>query len=110
MKTLFAVTHINENGCRVLTFGNCGPHHFETESLARKAMENFLNNNSEKLLLEVYGPHVLKTLGINPVECYDYGKAVHSILDYIPELDTSIRDENERQKLIYMFSKHCPFC
>ncbi len=71
MKTLFAITHVNRNGVRTLTFANQGRNHYATADAANAAMRDYEPGLRAKVL-----GNMADTLEVRPVECYDNGDAV----------------------------------
>lgn len=71
MKTMYAITHINKDGMRQLSFANQGRNHYETREGAEAALANLLSANSADTL-KMYND----SLEVRPVECYDHGDAV----------------------------------
>ena len=76
MKTLYAVTHVNEDGIRQLSYANQGRNHSETKEEAERKLVPFISNNSESQLSSAFGKQALGTFEVRPVECYDHGDAV----------------------------------
>lgn len=70
-KTMFAITHVNTDGMRGLTFANHGRNHYETQAAAQEALELYKPGLREKVL----GDRA-STLEVRPVECYSHGDAV----------------------------------
>ena len=73
MKTMFAITHVNKDGMRTLTFCNQGRNHYATHDEAERALAAFVNVGDlrRKVLHEM-----ADTLAVREVECYDHGDAV----------------------------------
>jgi len=71
MKTLFAITHVNRNGMRTLTFANQGRNHYDNAQTAQQALWDYQADLRAKLLGEA-----ADTLEVRPVLCYDNGDAV----------------------------------
>lgn len=71
MKTLFAITHVNRNGVRTLTFVNQGRNHYATADAANAAMQDYEPDLRAKVL-----GNMADTLEVRPVECYGNGDAV----------------------------------
>lgn len=71
MKTLFAITHIGQDGLRRLTFANQGRNHYANEAQAQAALDVYKRDLQTKILGEQ-----AETLAVRPVECYDHGDAV----------------------------------
>lgn len=81
MKTLYAVTHINRDGMRQLTWPNQGRYHYETPEMAQKWISDATANNSPENLSRFFGPQAIGTFEVRPVECYDNGDAVRIFFD-----------------------------
>jgi len=77
MKTRYAVTHINSQGLRVLTFANQGRNHYDTQAEAEKALEFYKPDLRAKILGEK-----ADTLKVLPVECYDHGDATRTVFGF----------------------------
>lgn len=71
MKTLFAITHVNKDGMRTLTFANQGRNHYETADKAFAAMREYEPDLRAKVLGDA-----ADTFQVRPVTCYDNGDAV----------------------------------
>lgn len=95
MKTLFAATHINHAGFRVLSQANQGRFHFETHEACKQWCDAILANNHKQMLAMVYGPHYA-TLAPREVECYDHGDATRTVFEYDRNFDTVERTEAEK--------------
>ena len=95
MKTLFAATHINHAGFRVLSRANQGREHFATREACAKWCAEILANTTPRTLEMVWGPHYA-TLAPHEVECYDHGDAMQCIFEYDRAFDTVARTEGER--------------
>lgn len=76
MKTMYAITHINGDGMRQLTFANQGRNHHETREGAEEALANLLSANSADTL-KMFND----SLEVRAVECYDHGDAVGIYFD-----------------------------
>jgi len=76
MKTMFAITHVNKDGMRQLTFSNQGRNHYAIKEEAEKALQLF----EPGLRAEILGARA-DTLVVMPVECYDHGDAVGIYFD-----------------------------
>lgn len=84
---LFAITHINNEGHRLLSFANQGRNHYDTRELAESKLAALLKYNSEAELKNGFGPN-FSTLAVSEVECYEHGDAKGIYLDgYFPEFD-----------------------
>lgn len=79
MKSRFAITKVSD-GLRVLAFANQGRHHFDTKAEAEQHLRAVLSpeTNSADTLKSVFGD--VTKVRVDPVECYDHGDAVRSIL------------------------------
>jgi hypothetical protein len=73
MKILYAITHINDDGMRTLTFANQGRNHYQARKDAEAALAAYLSNGS--LRDRVLGDKA-DTLEVRAVECYDHGDAM----------------------------------
>lgn len=67
---LYAITHINKDGYRTLTFANQGRNHFNTPEEAENAMRVFEPGLRDKIL-----GNLADTLQVRPVDCYEHGDA-----------------------------------
>jgi hypothetical protein len=76
MKTMFAITHVNGDGRRTLTFANQGRNHYETSQAAQQALWDY----EPDLRAKVIGA-AADTLEVRPVRCYDHGDAVGIYFD-----------------------------
>lgn len=81
MKTLYAVTHINRDGMRQLTYRNTGTNHSPTYKEAQSLLTAIITNNTEKCLSNHFGKQAIGTFEVRPVECYDHGDAVRIFFD-----------------------------
>lgn len=72
MNTLYAITHVNREGMRQLTFANQGRNHYSTQRAAKKALAEFVQVGD--LRAKVLG-NMADTLEVRPIECYDHGDA-----------------------------------
>ena len=71
---LFAITHQNRDGCRVLTFANQSRNHYNTRDKAEKALEQ-LKVNGLPRIREILGETGFATLEVREIECYENGDA-----------------------------------
>lgn len=69
--TRYAVTHVNKDGMRGLTFANQGRNHFDTREAAEQYIAAMKKNNPAKLITDMYRD----SLEVRPVECYWHGDA-----------------------------------
>lgn len=76
MKYLYAVTHINKDGYRVLSRPNQGRNHFATASDAQHMIDAMLKNNSLDTLESVYGKDGARTFEVRKIKCYDHGDMI----------------------------------
>lgn len=79
MKTRFAITHVNRDGLRVLTFANQGRNHYDDQADAVRRLASFLQSNPEQTLRDIYGDQAIGTFEVTPVECYDHGDATRTV-------------------------------
>ena len=70
MMTRYAITHINRDGMRTLTFGNQARKIYDTMSEALIAMELFKPSLRDKVL-----GTMADSLEVRPVDCYEHGDA-----------------------------------
>lgn len=68
--TRYAITHINKDGNRILTFANQGRNHYDTMTEAQLALEMYKPNLGQKTGVNV------ETLEVRPVDCYAHGDAI----------------------------------
>ena len=68
--TKYAITHINKDGMRTLTFANQGRNHYDTMTEAELALLTFKPG-----LERVIGAKGVASLEVRPVDCYDHGDA-----------------------------------
>lgn len=66
----YAITHINKDGYRTLTFANQGRNHYETREQAETALSAYKPDLQSKVLGDA-----ADTLEVRAVECYDSGDA-----------------------------------
>lgn len=66
----FAITHVNKDSLRQLTFANQGRNHYDTREAAEKAMHCFEGDLRSKVL-----GHAANTLEVRPVDCHEHGDA-----------------------------------
>jgi len=71
---LFAITHQNRDGCRVLTFANQSRNHYNTKAEAEKVLEQ-LKVNGLPRIREILGGFGFATLEVREIECYENGDA-----------------------------------
>jgi len=83
----YALTHINRDGMRVLTCQNTGRNHYHAASEAAGYLAAFIENNSRKTLVDVFGPQAWGTFRVSAVECYPHGDAAGIYPD--PEADAA---------------------
>jgi hypothetical protein len=78
MKTRYAITNINKDGLRILSFANQGRNHFDS----REDAESWLSamRGDMRSLRVVLGEQV-DTLRVDAVECYDHGDAVRTVFE-----------------------------
>ena len=69
MATRYAITHINKDGDRVLTFANQGRNHYDTMTEAQLALEMYAPSLDQKTGVNV------ETLAVVAIDCYDNGDA-----------------------------------
>jgi hypothetical protein len=75
---MYAITHRNRDGMRILTFPNQGRNHYDTQEAAVQALQQFRDNGS---IRNVIGETGYRTLEVRPVTCYDHGDAVGIYFD-----------------------------
>ena len=73
MITRYAITHCDANGSRRLTFNSNSRDTFATKEQAQKHLAAVAATNSADNLRDIYGPHVMKTLKVQPITCYESG-------------------------------------
>jgi hypothetical protein len=78
MKTRFALTMVNPDGLRVLARPNQAHLHFDTPDLAQQHLADTLRVNSDSILRSFCGDP--SKLRVDPIECYDNGDAIRSII------------------------------
>lgn len=66
----YAITHINQDGMRTLTFANQGRNHYATRAEAVEAMHLYEPDLRSKILGER-----ANTLEVRETDCYDHGDA-----------------------------------
>jgi len=71
---LFAISHQNRDGCRVLTFANQSRNHYSTKDKAEKALEQ-LKVNGLPRIREILGETGFATLEVREIESYENGDA-----------------------------------
>ena len=71
---LFAISHQNRDGCRVLTFANQSRNHYSTRDKAEKALEQ-LKVNGLPRIREILGETGFATLEVREIESYENGDA-----------------------------------
>ena len=71
---LFAITHQNRDGYRVLTFANQSRNHYSTKDKAEKALEQ-LKVNGLPRIREILGETGFATLEVREIESYENGDA-----------------------------------
>ncbi len=76
MKTMYAITHINKDGMRELTFANQGRKHYATRTEAELALAKY----EPELRSKVLGA-AADTLQVRAVECFDHGDATGIYFD-----------------------------
>ena len=79
MKTRYAITHVNRDRLRVLTFANQGRNHYDDRADAARRLASFLQGNPEQTLRDIYGDPAIGTFEVTPVECYDHGDATRTV-------------------------------
>lgn len=92
MKTMYAITHVDKDGLRTLTFANQGRNHYETEKAARKHLNAIHANND---VHAIWGD-AADTLEVRPVECYDHGDAVGIYFDPWGKADHEAAEREHR--------------
>jgi hypothetical protein len=80
MKNMFAITHVNKDGMRTLTFANQGHNHYATREEAEHALKTFTSEPYYNLR-RVIGDAAVDTLEVREVRCYDHGDAVGIFFD-----------------------------
>lgn len=78
LRTRYAITHVNRDGMRTLTFANQGRHHFDTREEAEYALGEY--NRVGDLRAKVLGG-MADTLAVREVLCYDHGDAIGIYFD-----------------------------
>ena len=74
MTTRYAITHINKDGIRQLTFANQGRNHSDTREHAEMRLANLRANNTPAVM-QMYYYKGKDTFQIREVECYPSGDA-----------------------------------
>lgn len=72
---MYAITHINRDGMRTLTYANQGRNHCETRAEAERKLAALVGNTDVARLEQVFGNQALGTFDVRAVECYDHGDA-----------------------------------
>ena len=75
-QTLFAITHIDKDGLRRLTFANEGRNHYANKRDAEDYLRAINKNTGNERLAQIFGAQSLNTFKVLPVECYWHGDAV----------------------------------
>lgn len=75
----FAITHINRDGLRTLSFANQGRNHFDTREAAEEHLAAVKKNNSIFTLHHLYGD--VDKMEVREVECYLHGDATGIYFD-----------------------------
>lgn len=83
MKILYAITHVNKDGFRILTFTNQGRNHFESREAAERKMKPYKAVDSE-LRSKILGD-LADTLEVWAIKCYDNGDAAGIYKDCVKE-------------------------
>jgi hypothetical protein len=80
MRTRYAITHRSDKlGLRTFSMpANQARYHFDERAAAEAALEAFKGPNG---LCKVLSPTEMKTLRVDPIECYDHGDAVGIYVD-----------------------------
>lgn len=73
----YAITHVQRDGLRTLTFANQGRHHYETRAAADAALDAF----RPSLATRMPGGADPATLKVCAVVCYDHGDAIGTYVD-----------------------------
>lgn len=73
--TKYAITHINRDGVRQLSWANQGRLHLDRHEDAERKLVDWIKHNSPDTLRQVFGPQALGTFEIRPMDCYDHGDA-----------------------------------
>lgn len=76
---LFAITHINRDGQRQLTFANQGRNHLPTRGAAEKKLAAILENNNGNDLTRLYGD--TSKMRVDEIDCYPSGDATGIYID-----------------------------
>lgn len=69
----WAITHINQDGMRQLSFGNQGRWHYETALEAQQKLDAIKLHTPIDTLQMLYGDP--DTMQVRPVDCYENGDA-----------------------------------
>ncbi len=72
---MYAVTHINKDGMRTLSFGNQGRNHYSTGEGAASRLQTLMIANSSERVASTWGAQAVGTFAVRPVVCYHHGDA-----------------------------------
>lgn len=75
MKTMYAVTHVNKDGMRTLTYANQGRNHCDKREDAERKLAALVQNTTVDRLEQIFGNQALGTFDVREVDCYDHGDA-----------------------------------
>lgn len=70
MNIRYVLSYIDREGLRKMVCPVQGRHTHETRKIAEEHLSALLNNNTEELLLDVYGPKSVGTFAVSAVECW----------------------------------------
>jgi len=70
MNIRYVLSYIDKGGLRRMVSPQQGRHTLDTREVAESHLSALLNNNSEKLLADVYGYQSIGTFEVSAVECW----------------------------------------
>jgi hypothetical protein len=80
----YAITHVNKDGMRTLTFANQGRNLYETREIAEASVDLLKDSLREKVLGDM-----ADTLEVRQVDCYESGDAKGIFFDF--DLDAELK-------------------
>ena len=66
----YVLSRINKDGLRVMVYAQQGRHTYATRDEAQKHLDDFLKNNTQERLIEVFGEQAVGTFEVSAIECY----------------------------------------
>jgi len=81
----FNISFMDKNGLRTLSGPNQGRYFKDTREEAEKHLRDFLTNNSEERLADIYGKQAIGTFRVDEFDCYDHGDAKGIYVDIGPQ-------------------------